>query len=259
MPYYPVLQAPFAQGLTTLANFPPNNWELKSSDKFVNVSWAIEGSWNTKNLGLLAAGKFLSFTEGDLKKIIPEDAFPFLSLTSQNLPNRSSNLPSLTDKTSILPMSRATIGLKTKNSHVSYQGEINHFPAPASLLSFCPLIQIGDEIKNYLLFLNLESSAVLRFSEIEIFDSKTLELRYKTKVENNRLNVISLDGLSFNLNSLPLVVCREMSGIPLFYSTSLDGNFLSLEHTHPPASFVVHGRRWDAQKILKKKWLTRLL
>jgi hypothetical protein len=259
LPYYPILKAPFAKGFTTLANFPPNNWEIKSSDKFVNVSWASGGVWNTKNLGLLGAGKFRSFTEGDLKKIVPEDAFPLLSLTSQNLPNKSSNLPSLTDKTSILPISRATIGLKTKNFHVSYQGEINQFPAPASLLSFCPLIQIGDEIKNYLLFLNLEKSAVLRFSEIEIFDSKTLELRYKTKVENNRLTVISLDGLSFNLNSLPLVVCREMSGIPLFYSTSLDGNFLSLEHTHPPASFVIHGRRLDAQKILKQKWLAKLL
>ena len=259
MPYYPILKAPFAKGWTTIANFPPNNWELKSSNKFVNVSWAIGGVWNTKNLGLLMAGKFVSFTDADLKKTVPEDAFPFLSLTSQNLPNSSSSLPYLTDKTSILPISRATIGLKTKSFRVSYQGEINQFPDPGSLLSFSPLIQMGDEIKNYLLFLNLESSAVLRVAEIEIFDSKTRELKYKTKVENNRLTVIPLDELLFEPNSLPIVICREMSGIPLFYSIALDGTFLSLEHTHPPASFVVHGRRWDVQKILKQKWLARLI
>jgi len=56
---------------------------------------------------------------------------------------------------------------------------------------------------------------------------------------------------------LPLVVCLGMSGIPLYFSQSIDGRYLSLEHTHPPASTVVHGRRWDAQKILKQQWFSK--
>ena len=50
---------------------------------------------------------------------------------------------------------------------------------------------------------------------------------------------------------LPILISKDMSGIPLFLATSDTSNSMSLEHTHPPASYVVHGQRWAVQKYLK--------
>jgi len=49
-----------------------------------------------------------------------------------------------------------------------------------------------------------------------------------------------------------------MSGIPLFLAISDSCTSMSLEHTHPPASFVIHGKRWEAQKYLKIRWSSLL-
>jgi hypothetical protein len=49
-----------------------------------------------------------------------------------------------------------------------------------------------------------------------------------------------------------------MAAIPLYFSSAMDGAYLSLEHTHPPASLVVHGRRWEAQKMLKNRWFAKV-
>ena len=34
---------------------------------------------------------------------------------------------------------------------------------------------------------------------------------------------------------------------------------LSLEHTHPPASFAVHGERFKVQAEIKKQWFNALM
>jgi hypothetical protein len=49
-----------------------------------------------------------------------------------------------------------------------------------------------------------------------------------------------------------------MAFVPLYFSTTKDGQFLSLEHTHPPASLVTHGDRFGAQRHLKKLWFSQL-
>ena len=85
-----------------------------------------------------------------------------------------------------------------------------------------------------------------------------MKIKEKTiDVKNNDATIIPLDGLEFSSTDLPLIICRDMSAIPLYFSKTSDGTFLSLEHTHPPASYVIHGNRWAAQKILKKIWFSR--
>ena len=74
----------------------------------------------------------------------------------------------------------------------------------------------------------------------------------------NQINIISLDDVGFDEQSLPIVVCRGMASIPLYFSSYKRGKILSLEHTHPPASLVVHGNRFGAQKQLKDYWLSQL-
>lgn len=259
MSYYPILKAPDCQGWTTLCNFPPNNWETKvSKERFINVTWAEDGQWRTENVGKLAVNGIRTFGFDDLLKVIPQGVLPLLSLTLSKPPAYSGNLPRLEAVRTVMPAFRATIGLSTEHASTSYQGEVDPFPAPASMLTFGPFIQFGRGIENFLIFLNIENSPVSRAAQVEIFDADKTTLKAKFDVRNNDVTVIPLDGLGFNHMELPMIICREMAGVPLYFSKTSDDNFLSLEHTHPPASYVIHGKRWEAQKILKKIWLSRV-
>ncbi|MFA6051850.1 MAG: hypothetical protein WC762_04595 [Methylobacter sp.] len=258
MSYYPILKAPGCQGWTTLCNFSPNNWETRdATEKFVSLTWAEEGAWRTESLGVLAHGAMRTISTEEISGVIPEGVLPLLSLSTSKLSARSDSLPQIDAPRTAMPAWRATLGLSTNNALVSYQGEIDSFASPGSLLTFCPFIQFGEEIENYLIFLNMENSPVTRTSQVEIYDAENTALRRKFEVRNNDVTIIALDGLGFSPIDLPLIICREMSGIPLYFSKTCDGSFLSLEHTHPPASYVIHGQRREAQKILKNTWFSR--
>lgn len=258
MSYYPILKAPGCQGWTTLCNFSPNNWETKDvTEKFVSVTWAEEGVWRTEFLGMLASDALRTVSIEEISELIPEGVLPLLSLSASKLPARSDSLPRIDAPRTTVPAWRATLGLSTTKALVSYQGEIDPFASPGSLLTFCPFIQFGEEIENYLIFLNMENSPVARTAQVEIYDSEKTALRGKFVVRNNDATIIALDGLGFSPTDLPLVICREMSAIPLYFSKTRDDTFLSLEHTHPPASYVVHGQRREAQKFLKKTWFSK--
>jgi hypothetical protein len=259
--YYPILSAPGCRGWTTLCNFAPNNWERKgSSEKLVNVTWISAGAWKTKNIGTLAAGAMRSVRLADVAKIIgAEDVLPLLSLTEAELPAHSAMLPTLDVAGTATPAWRATLGLATASASTSYQGEIDPFPPSGTMLTFCPFIQFGDTVKNYLIFLNVERDPTARTAQVEIYDSADATLKGVADVKNNEATVISLDGFGITPSDLPAIVCRKMAAVPLYFSKTADGAFLSLEHTHPPASYVIHGKRWEAQKILKNLWFSKVV
>lgn len=260
MSYYPILNAPGMKGSTTICNFPPNNWENGwSQQQFVNVTWPSDGLWISKSLGTLLPGKFRTISADDLASDIPVDSLALLSLTRAPIPLESSLLPKLDSNLYAYPAWRATLGLSTSKAQTSYQGEIDPFPEHGSLLTFGPLIQFGQDIKNYLILLNIEASPVTRRAELEIYDAATLGIKARYPLRSNALNTIPLDELDFKAEDLPLFICRDMAAIPLYLSTTLDGAYLSLEHTHPPASLVVHGQRWGAQRLLKAHWFSRAM
>jgi hypothetical protein len=260
MPYYPILKAPGCTGWTTVCNYPPNNWEVcGTAEKFVNVTWAENGSWKTKELGTLAPEKMRTFSSYEIEALAPIGVLPLLSLTSRLLPVCSDVLPDTDAVRTTIPAWRATLGLKTGHASTSYQGEIDPFPVPGSLLTFSPFIQFGEGVENYLILLNLEASATSRTTRVEIYDSaKPEQLKGAFEAQNNNATVISLDGMDFEPDDLPVILCKGMSGIPLYFSRTSDGEFLSLEHTHPPASYVIHGKRWETQRILKNIWFAKV-
>lgn len=259
MSYYPLLKVSGAQGWVTLCNFSPNNWEAGATrNQLVNVTWCADDVWITACLGTLEVGKTRTVTAQDLQGLVPDSALPLLSLTQNPLPPQSPRLPKLDGVKTATPAWRASLGLSTLQAQTSYQGEMDPFPAPASLLTFGPFVQFGAEINNYLILLNLESSPSPRTDTLMIYDAHHQALKGQFDVHNNQANVIPLDGLGFHSTDLPLFVCRTMAAIPLYFSRTADGNFLSLEHTHPPASLVVHGKRWEAQKILKNRWFEKV-
>jgi len=57
---------------------------------------------------------------------------------------------------------------------------------------------------------------------------------------------------------LLLMASENMAGIPLYFSRNKITRQMSLEHTHPPASFAIHGKRFAVQQELKKIWFERI-
>jgi hypothetical protein len=259
MSYYPILKAPDCHGWVTLCNFPPNNWESKDvSEKFLNVTWAENGRWRSEQIGMMAPNEIRTIGIEEVSRIVSSEFFPLLSFSSSKLPVNSEKLPLLVTPKTIMPAWRATLGLSTPSAQTSFQGELDPFPLQGTLLTFGPFVQFGVGIKNYLILLNIENSAVSRSADVEIYDAAGLKLRGRFPVSNNAANLIRLDELGFEHSDLPLFICRGMAAIPLYFSSAMDGAYLSLEHTHPPASLVVHGRRWEVQKILKNRWFAKV-
>lgn len=259
MSYYPILKAPGSQGWTTLCNFAPNNWETtRCSTQLINVTWPSTKGWMTKNLGVLAPNAMRTITSHDVADVVPAEALALLSLTVSAPPSLSETLPKLDNFRTTVPAWRATLGLSSAVAQTSYQGEIDPFPPQGTLLTFAPFIQFGANVENFLILLNIESSPTSRQSEVEIYNADGMTLRGRYEVRNNEANIIPLDGLGFGPGELPVFICRGLAGIPLYFSRTVDNVYLSLEHTHPPASMVVLGRRWDAQKMLKNIWFKKV-
>jgi hypothetical protein len=259
MPYFPILSAPNCVGETVLYNFPPNDWECIHKDsKVVNLSWADGDVWRSRTILSLDFGETVRVSHDELVEYLPSSKLPLLSLTDRPLPENLQFLPVLPAETHT-PEWRATLRIKSERGATSYQGEINPFPDKGSLLSFAPFIQFSNNTENYLLFLNIESSPCYRDSTLSIYDAAELSNpRSCAQVFNNRITVIPLDGLGFNEENLPLLISKKMTGIPLFFSVNQDMSIMSLEHTHPPVSYAIHGKRFEAQKILKKKWFEQV-
>ncbi len=260
MSYYPMLQAPNCEGWTTLYNFPPNNWEsVRSVRRYANLSWSDGKVWQHRTLSEICPNKVQRFRSSELLTYMPEGVTAYLSLTEQRLPDQTSTLPLTEESKTVYPRWRASLGLTSKmGAETSYQGEVDPFPARGSLLTFGHFLQCQQDVQNLLLFVNLEVSPSRREGEIEIRRADApRELLRRVRVANNAITCISLDGVGFTDEDLPLIICRELSGIPLYLSSTIDGRYMSLEHTHPPASAVVHGQRWLAQKHLKQFWFNR--
>jgi hypothetical protein len=259
MSYYPILDVPGVSGWTKLYNFSPNNWEARlQREQWINFTFSTGEKWVTETLGKLPFGAVRTVTADELRGRKKTNTISLLSLTHTPLPASSLSLPVLSSPKTTTPAWRATIGLCSDCAQTSYQGELDPFPRSGTLLTFGPFLQYGIGIENYLIFLNAENSAVTRTSELEIYDANGLNFKGRFTVRNNSSNMISLDHLELTGEDLPLIICRGMAGIPLYFSRTTDGAFMSLEHTHPPASFVVHGSRWEAQKLLKKHWFTKV-
>jgi len=240
-------------------NFAPNNWEVKlNCERWINVTYSMENEWITENLGTLSEGGVRTVTADELCGVVPTNTLALLSLTNNPISRNSCSLPVLSGTLNTTPVWRATIGLSSAHTKTSYQGEIDPFPQNGTLLSFGPFLQYGKDIENYLIFLNVENSAATRTAEIEIYTANRLNLKGKFTVRNNSSNIIALNDLELNKDDLLLVMCKKMAGIPLYFSRTIDGVYMSLEHSHPPASFVVHGNRWEAQKLLKKNWFNKV-
>lgn len=254
MSFYPLLKAPGCRGKTTLCNFSPNNWEyIQKKDKLIYVTWADGEVWRSINIGELRYNQTIIIDEEYINKYVSSDALMLLSITDKQIAEISKTIPVVKSPTT-MPAWRGSLGLENSYTSTSYQGEVDPFPAPGTLLSFCPFLQTSRGVSNYLLLLNVEQSPQIRTASVEILNAKDQSLKGKFVINNNSINVIPLDNLGFTDNDLVVNISRDMCAIPIYFTITDDGRYMSLEHTHPPASMVVHGNRWAAQKLLKQAW-----
>ena len=260
MAFFPIANTSKALGYTTLHNFPTNNWE-----PIVNIKksvWAIYSDgikWITIELDNLEIGDSKTYYYDDIIKKQNKKVNPLILLQFRktSLPGKLKTLPKHEFIYNSTPEWRATVGFSLNQAQTSYQGEINPFPPMATLLTFHPFIQY-NETENHFLFFNLESDPKFREAYIEIYEANSKKFINKIKVISNSCTRIPLDKYCFKKEDLPVFICRSMGGIPFGFGVSTKADMLSLEHTHPPASFAVHGERFTVQSEIKRRWLTKL-
>ncbi len=263
MAFFPLLNTNKASGFCTIHNFPPNDWELYDrSEKSVWALYSNGEKWISKFLVKLKIGESKEINHKDIfngEFYGEKGKYPLIILQFRktSLDKKLSYTPTHEFVYNKVPEWRATVGLKLNQTRASYQGEINPFPTNASLLTFHPFIQYKN-VENYFLFVNLEKSPFFRATEIEIYEAKAKKFIDSFKVFSNSCNLINLDNYRFSQDELPVFVCRNMAGIPFGLGISKKTDMISLEHTHPPASFVVHGDRFKLQNKIKRDWFSIL-
>lgn len=253
------MKAPECEGWVDLFNFPPNNWEKSDfAKKFVNVTWVEDNIWRSKSIYSIKPDESISINIRDLS-FVPESKLALLSLTKNSMPALSEFLPATDDCYSRVPNWRSSLGLyDVKGGQVSYQGEIDPFPHGASMISFASFEQKSKNIENYFIFVNIEKSPIYRKSDLGIYDPLSMRLLKNQVITNNSITIINFDDLSEKEENLLLFASENMAGIPLYFSRNKITRQMSLEHTHPPASFAIHGKRFAVQQELKKIWFERI-
>jgi hypothetical protein len=262
MPFYPLFNIYENLGFVQLSNFPPNNWEkILHGDKNLFAYKTDGNQWEVNNLGIIYKNQFKGFQSSEFSPLGHQDIngvrieeLVLMDLRQDKIPDIIDRLPKISSLSTSWPEWRATIGFKNENSRVSYQGEILPFPSKASLLTFHPFIQF-DNVSNYFVFLNLESSPIHRWAEVEIFLANSGKKIDSKKIRNNAANIFPLDDYGFTPEDLPIFYCKSMAGIPFGFGKSKTSEMLSLEHTHPPGSLTLHGNRMHAQRDIKLGWV----
>ncbi len=258
--FFPILKSnEIYQGSTIVHNFPPNNVQkVLPKSRYLNLIWMDANCWKTKLITKIKPFESREFFYDLIKPKETNNDLLIICMTDEPLPPIMTSLPKITLPTTT-PNWRSTVCIYRDNSYASYQGEIEPFPEKATFLSFMPFMQKKININNYLIFLNLESKPNSRKGCLKFSTIRQPEIIIKdVEIKSNSCNFIDLNNLNIEDNDLLVCYTKSMSGIPLFLSFSNVDSTMSLEHTHPPASFLIHGNRNNLQKIIKEKWFNIL-
>jgi len=256
--FFPLMKTPDLEGFLDLIYEAPNNWENRIRKTiYMHLIWSENSHWRTRLVAVMKKGDIFRLNTKVLDSNIIQNnlvlAYPSLS----HLPEKISTLP--TEKTwfAEVPAWRNTSGFYNSFAQVSYQADVEPLPSKASLMTFHPFIQFS-EIENRLVVLNATKSPELTETKIQIYNSSEMKLIAEEKVVTNSLTTIYLDKYEFQPTDLPIFYCPKMAGIPFGLGISKDSKMLSMEHTHPPASLVLHGDRRAIQGKIKKNWISKM-
>lgn len=246
------------EGWVDLVYFPPNNWEYRDKKpKYLYLLFTDGQKWKSLYIDKLSYNESKVVSTADFPELFKVSTLALIYPSPIKLNENLDSLPSFKTWHTDLPAWRASSGFKNKFSQVSYQSDLSPLPEKGSLLTFHPFIQFG-QLKNYLIVLNAQSNPVVRPNNLLMFDSKTKKYINQTKVSTNSVTSIDLDIYGFQKTDLPIFISTEMPAMPFGLGISHDLKSMSLEHTHPPGSFVVRGDRNKIQKKIKTTWFEQL-
>ena len=257
--FFPLMKTPGLDGFCDLLYVAPNNWENRIKKPVsIYVLWSDGHFWNSQKLSEMSYGEYSRVITKDLDKVILNSGLAVVYPSISNLESKLESLPSEKVWFSEIPAWRNTSGFYNEFTQVSYQADIEPLPTKASLLTFHPFIQFGDVINN-LLVLNVTRDPTIQKGKIQLFNSYDKSYVNEVEIATNSLTTIPLDCYNFTPTDLPVFYSPSIAGIPFGLGIAKSGKMLSLEHTHPPASLVLHGDRRSVQGKIKKAWIERLV
>lgn len=246
-------------GFCDLVYASPNNWENRIRKPIsLYLLWSNGNRWLTKKISELNYGDEIRLVTTDIDEKCLATGLALIYPSLELIEPELSTLPSRKVWYSEIPAWRNTSGFYNQFTQVSYQADIEPLPLKASMLTFHPFIQFGEVINN-LLVLNVTSDPKIKSGKIAMFNSFDKSFIADSLISTNSLTTIPLDVYNFKPTDLPVFYSPEIAGIPFGLGVAKSGKMLSLEHTHPPASLVLHGNRRAIQGKIKKSWIEKLV
>ena len=253
------MKTPNLNGFCDLVYESPNNWENRIHKPIsLYLLWSNGNRWVSKKISEMNYGDEIRLVTNDIDEKCLATGLALIYPSLEPIEPELSTLPSRKVWYSEIPAWRNTSGFYNEFTQVSYQSDIEPLPSKASLLTFHPFIQFGDVINN-LLVLNVTNDPKIQSGKISMFNSFDKSFVADTLTSTNSLTTIPLDVYSFKPTDLPVFYSPEIAGIPFGLGIAKSGKMLSLEHTHPPASLVLHGNRRAIQGKIKKSWIEKLV
>ena len=253
------MKTPNLNGFCDLVYESPNNWENRIHKPIsLYLLWSNGNRWVSKKISEMNYGDEIRLVTNDIDEKCLATGLALIYPSLEPIEPELSTLPSRKVWYSEIPAWRNTSGFYNEFTQVSYQSDIEPLPSKASLLTFHPFIQFGDVINN-LLVLNVTNDPKIQSGKISMFNSFDKSFIADSLISTNSLTTIPLDIYSFKPTDLPVFYSPEIAGIPFGLGIAKSGKMLSLEHTHPPASLVLHGNRRVIQGKIKKSWIEKLV
>ncbi len=257
--FFPLMKTPDLDGFCDLVYESPNSWENRINKSVsIYLLWSDGEKWNSYKLREMQHGDYVKISARELDKKYLKTGLALIYPSIDKLATTMDKLPSRKVWYSEVPAWRNTSGFSNQYTQVSYQADIEPLPPKASLLTFHPFIQFGEVINN-LLVLNVTNDPKIQKGEISLFNSMEKSFVAKSEISTNSLTTIPLDIYNFEPTDLPVFYSPNIAGIPFGLGIAKSGRMLSLEHTHPPASLVLHGDRRGVQGKIKKSWVEKLV
>ena len=257
--FFPLMKTPNLKGFCDLVYEGPNNWENRIRKPVqIYLLWSNGKIWNSRKIMDMRVGSEARLTTEGVDEECLATGLALIYPSIKPLAPELVALPSKKVWYSEIPAWRNTSGFYNEFTQVSYQADIEPLPPKASLLTFHPFIQFGEVINN-LLVLNVTSDPKIQSGKLSIYNSHDKSYVADSLISTNSLTTIPLDIFSFKPTDLPIFYSPDIAGIPFGLGIAKSGKMLSLEHTHPPASLVLHGDRRGIQGRIKKSWIEKLV
>lgn len=261
MNYYFMPRIKGLKASVTLAYYPcVDHCPSRTDPHTIYVTWSDGQHWQYRSLGNILPGEAVKITQDQLPEDCPQSASAFLFFHYKELPGQSAELIT-SDHMLYMPTWRGIVEIYSDHTATSYSGDYQYemvkFVKKGTIVSTSPMLQTEDNIVNKFILVNMTLSPAVVKHSIKVVNPKQDAVLLQKDVYTNTFNVIDLAGIEVPEDTIVFNISAGLTGIPLYFSHNKDFTQMSLEHTHPPASFVQEGNTLYFQKHLKKQWLQK--